>query len=124
MNRSQAMVVTAGLMVTIAGCGGSRGSASPSAGSTASPLPAASVSASLPPAGTPRPTVASQQTPSARPVESARPRVTVYVVKAGDTLSGIAMHFKVSRRALLAANPAITNSNQVMIGQKLVIPTP
>jgi LysM repeat protein len=49
-------------------------------------------------------------------------RGTVYVVRTGDNLSGIAARFKVSMRAILAANPSITNTNQITIGQRIVIP--
>ena len=122
MTRYQAIVVTAAVLLTVAGCGGSRGGASPSAGSSASSSPAASIPAS-PPQGAPRPSLASQRTPAAKPLASANLHGTVYVIKAGDTLYGIAMRFKVTMRALLAANPTITNSNQVVIGQKIVIPT-
>jgi len=46
---------------------------------------------------------------------------TVYTVKAGDTLGGIALKFGVSVRALAAAN-GITNINFIKVGQQLIIP--
>jgi len=61
--------------------------------------------------------------PSAKPIATAKPHGIVYVIKAGDTLYAIAIRFKVSVRAILAANPSITNSNQLAIGQKIFIPT-
>jgi hypothetical protein len=46
---------------------------------------------------------------------------TVYKVKRGDTLSGIAQHFHVSQYKLAKAN-GIKNPNQIYAGQRLCIP--
>ena len=45
-----------------------------------------------------------------------------YVVKSGDTLSGIAQKFGVSLAALEAANPQIPDPNKIFPGQVIFIP--
>ena len=45
----------------------------------------------------------------------------MYVVREGDTLSGIAARFGVAEGALQAAND-LTDANRLVIGQRLVIP--
>ena len=45
-----------------------------------------------------------------------------YTVQSGDTLSSIAQRFNTSVNALLRANPQITNSNQLTVGQQILIP--
>jgi spore coat assembly protein SafA len=45
-----------------------------------------------------------------------------YVVRPGDTLSGIAERFGVSLGALEAANPQITNPDLINPGQVIKIP--
>lgn len=47
---------------------------------------------------------------------------TTYIVQPGDMLIDIAARFRVSTQALLAANPDITNPNQLTAGQRLRIP--
>ncbi len=44
-----------------------------------------------------------------------------YIVREGDTLSGIAAHFGTTVEALRQANP-LTDPNQIEIGRRLVIP--
>ena len=44
-----------------------------------------------------------------------------YVVREGDTLSGIAARFGVSEDAILDANP-LSDPNRLLVGQELVIP--
>ena len=46
---------------------------------------------------------------------------TTYTVKAGDTLSAIALRYKVTLSALMSANK-ITNANSIQVGQVLKIP--
>lgn len=48
---------------------------------------------------------------------------TIYVVRRGDTLSGIARQFGITVSAILAANPSITNPNRIYVGQRLIIPS-
>lgn len=44
-----------------------------------------------------------------------------YVVRDGDTLSGIAVQFGVSEDAILEENP-LSNRDRLLVGQELVIP--
>lgn len=129
MGRYRAVIGIVALAAAVAGCGG----VPADLGSPAGTGPSASVAGS-----TPRPTARPSRVPStastAKPAATARPTTkpavqatppgTIYVVKAGDTLNAIAARFKVSVKAILAANPSITNPNQIVIGQKIVIPAP
>src|SRR5215207_3423319 len=45
----------------------------------------------------------------------------VYVVREGDTLSGIAARFGVSEEAILKENP-LSDRDRLFVGQELVIP--
>ena len=47
---------------------------------------------------------------------------SVYIVKPGDTLSGIAALFKVSLSSFLKVNPSITNANRIEKGQQIKLP--
>ena len=47
---------------------------------------------------------------------------TVYTVRKGDTLWGIAKRYGVALTALIAANPGIRNPNLIYPGDKVVIP--
>lgn len=49
-------------------------------------------------------------------------RPTVYVVKQGDLFYKIAYDFKISQEALLAANPTLSNPNDLKWGITLNIP--
>ncbi len=73
----------------------------------------------------PSPSLASLA-PSAQPSQTPVPAATplVYVVKKGDTLSGIAKANHVTLDAILKANPKITNANKIKLGDQIVIPTP
>ena len=44
-----------------------------------------------------------------------------YVVREGDTLSGIAARFGVSEQAILDANPR-SDPNRLLVGEELMIP--
>jgi LysM repeat protein len=76
----------------------------------ASPTPAATASAG--------PTVAPTPTPVPTPSQ------VVHVVKAGETLSGIAAQYNVTIDQVLEANPQITNPNVISVGDEIVIPQP
>ena len=95
------------LALTLAGCGSA---ATPSPSPTPSPPPTVELLPTVAPASEPTPTVA--------------PPTTVYVVKKGDTLIAIANRFKITLKALRAANPEVTDPTKLQIGQKLVIPAP
>ncbi len=47
---------------------------------------------------------------------------SIYIVKPGDTLNGIASLFKVFRSDILKANPSITNANLIFVGQQIKLP--
>lgn len=49
--------------------------------------------------------------------------MAIHKVKAGETLSAIAAQNNITLSELLAANPAITNPNQISVGQEITIPT-
>jgi LysM repeat protein len=44
------------------------------------------------------------------------------MVKAADTLTGIAQYFGISLPALLAFNPPFPDVNLIQVGQKIYIP--
>ncbi len=60
--------------------------------------------------------------PSPTPIPT--PEQVVYTVKSGDTLSKIAAAYGVTVEDILAANPSITDPNQIAPGDKIVIPQP
>ena len=75
------------------------------------------------PTATPRPSVAITPPPSPTPVPA--PTAQVYVIKEGDTLSGIAADFGLTLDELLAANETtIENPDQIAVGDEIIIPTP
>ena len=67
---------------------------------------------------------ASQAAPSASAAPTTPPEPTpqVYLVKAGDTLSGIATSFGLTLEELLTANPQITDPDKVAINDEIIIP--
>ena len=132
------LMVVAFLVLVIARTQTPGGAAGASAGPSLSGL----VAATSTPAATPRPSPtpqpsASTEAPSASVDESldgaiaalddpatpdpATPEPTRYKVKAGDTLSGIAVRFGVTVKQLRAANK-ISDPRALKIGQVLVIP--
>ncbi len=56
------------------------------------------------------------------PGVTATPPGTIYIVKAGDTLSGIAQQYQVRVEDLMAVN-GLTDPNVLKLGQTLIIPT-
>ena len=77
------------------------------------------------PKPTPSPTPTQTPTPTPTPTQSAPATsspVTEYRVRAGDTLTSIAVRFSVSVSRLQSLN-GITNPNQLRVGQLLKIPT-
>jgi nucleoid-associated protein YgaU len=45
-----------------------------------------------------------------------------YTIKPGDGLDAIATKFKTTRAAIMAANPSITNADEIQAGQVISIP--
>jgi hypothetical protein len=74
---------------------------------------------------TPGPSSVASAAPSAsaEPTSTPAPTPQVYVVQSGDTLSAIATRFGVTLEALRAANPQITNVDEINIGDEITIPT-
>lgn len=89
---------------------------------TPMPLPTATTISSptltLIPSDTPTPTKTRTSTPSASPT----PTQIIYIVKIGDTLSGIALKFNVTVEAIQALNNMDTTI--IYVGQVLQIPQP
>jgi LysM repeat protein len=96
------------LLVLLTACG-----AAPDLGTAAPSGPRPYLTASPSPADTLVPPLTEVFLPSPTPI--------IYVVVAGDTLSGIAAHYNVSLEALLAANPGI-QPTALSVGTKLNIP--
>lgn len=71
---------------------------------------------------TPVPTASTEPTAEPTPTPEPTPEEIVYVVKQGDTLSGIAAQFNVTVDQVLAANPQIKNANQIAVGDRITIP--
>jgi nucleoid-associated protein YgaU len=65
----------------------------------------------------------SSGTPSASPSGSPTAAFTLYKVKKGDTLSGIAHKKHTNTSAILDLNPGL-NENSLSVGQKIKVPTP
>jgi hypothetical protein len=66
----------------------------------------------------------SQAAPSAsvEPTAPPEPSAETYIVKSGDTISGIATEFGLTPDELLAANPQITDPDKIAIGDEINIP--
>ena len=102
----------------------------PAPADTPTPLPTMTPTATR--AVTPAPAVSPTPVPSPTANRAAIPLYTPgaplkypfrYVVKQGDTLSGLAARFNVSAAKILAANN-IANADYIRIGQELIIPDP
>jgi LysM repeat protein len=60
--------------------------------------------------------------PEETPEFTEEPAYTTYVVKKGDTLFGIAKKNGITLKALMDANPEVTDPKKLRVGQKLKIP--
>lgn len=105
-----AHLVAVGSLLLIQGCGTTR----------PSPTPSPAVEAPMPPPVVPEPRVAVPAVPPV-PARSWPDETTTYIVKSGDTLSGIAARFGLKTAELAALN-GITNPNMIRVGAKLVLP--
>lgn len=87
-------------------------------GNTAVPPPKVVPKATTPATTPPKPVPAKPIPPKPAP-----PKVTTYVVRSGDTLSGIAGKYRTTWQALYAKNRAVIGSNPNLIkpGQRLVV---
>lgn len=100
---------------------------SPTAGPTSVPSLVSTITAPVATATDAIPTQAATATPgetgpTVEPTVGATPRL--YRIKAGDSLARIARRNDVTVEDILAANPEITNPNQIQVGQLIVIPQP
>jgi hypothetical protein len=87
------------------------------------PNPTAPPQLTLPPTGTPEPTAAPTPAPTAnvKPTPTPKPTYRTYVVKSGDTLSGIASKFHTTVAAIANLNH-ISDPSHLSVGQVLLIP--
>jgi LysM repeat protein len=87
----------------------------------ASPVPAASEQPTATPPATPTPSPTATPTPSPRATPTPSP--VVHVVQRGETLRAIAERYGVSQRSIVKAN-SLANASLIVVGQKLIIPSP
>jgi LysM repeat protein len=73
---------------------------------------------------TPRPSASVVPTSAPSPTAVPTPAQVVYTVKAGETLSQIAVRYGVTVEQIIAANPKIKNPNKIVAGDRIVIPQP
>jgi len=84
-------------------------------------LLAGCTTSSQPPTSVPVPTLAVvSATPGPPPAPTPRAQQR-YIVREGDTLSGIAAQFGVAEDAILDENP-LSDPDRLLVGQELVIP--
>jgi LysM repeat protein len=121
--RISAGLVSVILVMMLAGCGGGPpATASPSPGESTEPtLP---LETPVPAEITPEPVDEVTPEPEETPEVIDEPEVTVYVVKKGDTLYAIAKDNGITLKALMDANPEVTDPKKLRVGQKLKIPAP
>ena len=90
--------------------------------SEATPTPSVEVTPTASPTESPTPSPSPTESPSPSP--SGSPEVPkTYVVRSGDTLSGIALSLDISMADLIALN-GITDPNKIKPGQVLKVPQP
>jgi LysM repeat protein len=70
------------------------------------------------------PVSSAEPTASLAPTPIPSPTPQVYVIVAGDTLSGVAKTHGLTLEELLAANPSITDPDKIAIGDEIIIPAP
>ena len=119
--RIRAGLISVMLVMILAGCGGGpppTGSPSPE-GSVEPTLP---IETAVPSEVTPEPPPEVTPGPEETPEFTEEPSYTTYLVKKGDTLYGIAKKNGITLKALMDANPEVTDPKKLRVGQKLKIP--
>jgi LysM repeat protein len=71
----------------------------------------------------PAPTLAVVTATAGPPPRATPSERQIYIVREGDTLSGISARFGVAEEAILKENP-LTDRDRLFVGQELVIPPP
>jgi LysM repeat protein len=71
----------------------------------------------------PAPTLAVVTATAGPPPRATPSQRQIYIVREGDTLSGISARFGVAEEAILKENP-MTDRDRLFVGQELVIPPP
>jgi len=119
--RIRAGLISVALAIMVFGCGGGPPpTGSPSPGGSAEPT--FPIETAVPSEVTPEPSSEVTPGPEVTPEATAAPAYTTYLVKKGDTLYGIAKKNGITLKALMDANPEVTNPKQLHVGQKLKIP--
>lgn len=120
--RIRAGLVSVMLVIMVGGCGGGPPpTGSPAPGASAEPT--LSTETPVPAEVTPEPSIEVTPEPAeVTPEVTEAPAYTIYVVKKGDTLYAIAKANGITLKALMDANPEVTDPKLLRIGQKLKIP--
>ncbi len=120
-----AVAVASPVEPSIKPSGGSGSGASPEATSTAGAQPSASTASSAPTGAGPLPssTPSSASLALLTPCEG-RPDCYVYVVQRGDNLSELSRLFGVPIDAIVRLNRQITDPSIILVGDRLILPTP
>lgn len=94
----------------------------PTASQAPSPTPAASIAPSSVPTVAPSPTPAGSPDPlTALPGCPALPGCYEYLIRRGDSLSGVASRYAIPVSIVLALNPEITDPGTIVLGQILYL---
>jgi LysM repeat protein len=115
------LLIGIGAAVAWFGLRGLQGLVSPPDAS-ASPTTAVSPSPSPEPSETASPTASPTATPEPTPAPTPTPAPVTYIVQSGDTLNAIAARFGTTVQAIMDANGL--TSDEILIGQVLIIPVP
>jgi hypothetical protein len=105
--------------VALAACGGSAATPLP----TLPPVTDAPDASESPAVETLAPETEPPAAASEEPSASAKPAATtIYKVKKGDTMTGIAAKYGITLKALMKLNPKIKDASMIRIGQSIIVP--
>ena len=119
--RIRAGLISVMLVMMVAGCGGGPPPTA-SLGPGGSVEPTLPIETAVPSEVTPEPPPEVTPGPEETPEFTEEPAYTTYLVKKGDTLYGIAKKNGITLKALMDANPEVTDPRKLRVGQKLKIP--